>query len=105
MEGLKPCPYCGGEVELVKLNKKPGKPHFNYRIQCHRCKQTAIGNGGFPKETNMDAMERVQQYNDIMAHVLSSPHSTIFRQSVEAKNRDRLARYSSRYEREIDVND
>ena len=105
MKGLRPCPYCGGEVEIVKLNKKKGKPYPLYRLQCHQCKRVAIGNGGFPRESLIEAEERINQYNDIMSNVNNAVHSTIFRQSVEARNRDKLAKYSSRYEREYDHRD
>lgn len=32
MQNIRPCPYCGGEVEVVKLDKKKNEKVQNYRI-------------------------------------------------------------------------
>lgn len=65
MKGIRPCPYCNGEVEVVRLSDgKFGKKM--YRIECRRCRRT-VGRGlGFPNETIEEAKERIKQYEVIL---------------------------------------
>lgn len=66
MEGLNPCPYCGGEVELIKLNKKSSKDKDLYRIECMRCRSLVAKGRGFKNESKEDAEKRIEQYNEHM---------------------------------------
>lgn len=41
IEGLKPCPFCGGKVKLVDLSKRSDGLNVgtgNYHIYCEKCK-------------------------------------------------------------------
>ena len=62
MKNIKPCPYCGGEVEVIRLanDKKTGKKM--YRLECWGCRRT-VGRGfKFEIESDADAKERIKQY-------------------------------------------
>ena len=66
MKGIKECPYCHGEVEVIRLanDKQTGKKM--YRIQCLQCNRT-VGRGlGFADETKEEAMERIKQYETVL---------------------------------------
>lgn len=67
MEGVRPCPYCGGEVEVIKLSKnadeRQQKKPQPYRIQCYRCHAVVARGQGFPIESKSEANERIEQYN------------------------------------------
>lgn len=69
MQNLKPCPYCGGQIEMVKLNKKPNEVRDVYRIECKRCRALVARGEGFPCETISDAEERIKDYNREIARV------------------------------------
>ena len=66
MQGLNPCPYCGGEVEIVKLNKKKAKDEPLYRIECLHCRKLVARGIGFPIESREKAEERIRQYDEYM---------------------------------------
>ena len=66
MEGLKPCPYCGGEVDMVKLVKYHGEADIPYRISCKNCRMLVARGFKFDKESKRDGDERIKQYNDIL---------------------------------------
>lgn len=72
MIGVKPCPYCGGEVEVVKLVKtaqeKADKKPQPYRIECRSCHALVARGQGFPIETLTDAEERIRDYDNFMAN-------------------------------------
>lgn len=70
MKGLHPCPYCGGEVELIKLNKKKPKDPELFRIECLRCHALTARGRGFEKESSKMAEERITQYKAIMNEYL-----------------------------------
>ena len=70
MKGLNPCPYCGGEVEIVKLNKKKPKEKDLYRIECLKCRALTARGTGFEKESPKLAEERINQYKEIMKSYL-----------------------------------
>lgn len=67
MDGVRPCPYCGGEVEVVKLpmyeddRKKKFQP---YRIQCYSCHALVAKGQRYPIETVAQGKERIKQYNN-----------------------------------------
>ena len=70
MLGLNPCPYCGGEVELVKLNKKRLKDPDLYRVECLHCRRLTARGKGFENESPKMAEERIDQYKQIMHEYL-----------------------------------
>ena len=96
MENVKPCPYCHGEVEVVKLVKKKEEKLQPYRIECRHCHRLVARGQGFPIETLTEAQERIKDYEAFMRRVWSPMSSTKIRQSDNAKKRDRRAALSSR---------
>ena len=97
MKDVIPCPYCGGEVEVVKLVKKKQEKKDVYRIECKICHRLVVRGIGFPCE---EAEERIKQYEAFIAKTYSPIGSTKIRQSLNAKDRDHRARYSSRIDPE-----
>ena len=91
MKDIRPCPYCGGEVEVVKLIPKVKGDEW-YRIQCMRCKRTVAKGLKFDCETVDEGKERIRQYKEYIKRVWSPYNSTKIRQSVYAEQRDRDAR-------------
>lgn len=72
MKNVKPCPYCGGEVEVVKLiktadEKRDHKPQ-PYRIECRCCKALVARGQGFPIESRTEIEERIKDYNNYIAN-------------------------------------
>ena len=68
MTGVRPCPYCGGEVEVVKLIPKlQDKTDEVYRIECKRCRMLVVRGIKFENETEKEGKERIQQYKDYQA--------------------------------------
>lgn len=66
MKNIKPCPYCGGEVEVVRLANDKKTHRKMYRIECWRCRRT-VGRGlGFPIESDEEANERIRQYEKVL---------------------------------------
>ena len=62
MKNIKPCPYCGGEVEVIRLADDKETKKRMYRIECWGCRRT-VGRGlGFPNESENAAKERILQY-------------------------------------------
>lgn len=68
MKNIKPCPYCGGEIEMVKLNKKNKSEADMFRIECRKCHQIVARGQGFPIETLSEAEERIRDYNNYIAN-------------------------------------
>ena len=66
MQNIRPCPYCGGQIEMVKLNKRPGDKQDAYRIECKRCGALVVRGIGFAGETITEAEERIADYNKEM---------------------------------------
>lgn len=68
MTGVRPCPYCGGEVEMVKLVKNAKEIAENrpqpYRIECRKCRALVARGQGFPIESMIEIRERIKQYNE-----------------------------------------
>ena len=89
MENIKPCPYCGGEVELVKLNRKKKTDPEMFRVECRRCHALVAKGRGFNCETFAEAEERVRQYKEQMKKIFPSIG---FGQSITAKSRDNMSR-------------
>lgn len=64
MQGIKPCPYCGGEVEVIKLrrNKTDILEGDIFRIECLSCRALVARGQKFPIENKADGKERIEQY-------------------------------------------
>ena len=116
MKNIRPCPYCEGEVEVVrvpdlvtytyKTDKETGKKEKvehkekQYRIECKRCRALVAKGTKFDKETIEEGRERIKQYEDNIAKRMSPINAGVWKQSEAAKQRDRMAKHPSRYERE-----
>ena len=92
MQGIRPCPYCGGEVEVVKLNRKPGDKTDFYRIECRSCRKLVSRGTRFPYETPDDGEERIHQYEEFVKERYYPGRSTRIKQSKVAKQRDNLSK-------------
>ena len=66
MIGVRPCPYCGGEVEVIKLAKTKKDKKQPYRIECRKCRALVARGEGFPIETPAEAELRIKQYKKII---------------------------------------
>lgn len=42
-EALKPCPFCGGKVEIYAYDRGDGKEGDLYGIECEHCEVTMSG--------------------------------------------------------------
>lgn len=100
MVGVRHCPYCDGEVEVVRMNRKKETDEPRYRISCNHCHALVASGLKFEKETDEEGRERIEQYEAIIAKRMSPINAGIWRQSEAAKQRDRMAKRPSRYERE-----
>ena len=97
MLGVRPCPYCGGEVEVVKLIPVlHDKTEEVYRIECKRCRRLVARGIKFPDETDAEGAERILQYKNYQAKRFAPLSSRHFQQTLAAQQRDREAKYSSR---------
>ena len=103
MKDILPCPYCGGEVEMVKLRDKQKRNVF--RINCMQCKVTVPVGIKFEKESDEDGQKRVQQYEEHIDRVWSPIHSTRIKQKSDAKSRDYWMSMSSRISMDDEVNE
>lgn len=65
MEGLNPCPYCKGEVEIIKLCPKPKEKGPVYRIECRKCRALVARGLGYPNESKSASIERIRQYEEL----------------------------------------
>ena len=66
MKDIKPCPYCGGEVEVVRLTDDKATKTRRYRISCMSCKRT-VGRGvKFENESDADGKERIKMYEAVL---------------------------------------
>ena len=88
MKNVRPCPYCGGEVEVVRMPDKKDKSK-NYRIECMQCRRLAYGIK-FEIESEYEGKERIKEYEEVLNKRLSIGSSKI-QQSENAKRRDRRA--------------
>ena len=77
MKGVRPCPYCGGEVEVIKLGKNTDERMQNkpqpYRIQCYQCRAVVARGQKFPHESYWEGQERIQQYEEYITR-MSAPY-------------------------------
>jgi uncharacterized Zn finger protein len=64
MKELNPCPYCGGNVEVIKLVKREKEKKAPYRIECKKCHALVARGFKFEKESEEKGKERIKQYND-----------------------------------------
>ena len=71
MLNILPCPYCGGEVEVVRLANK-GKQK-QYRIQCMKCHALTAKGTKFEKETEDQGLLRISQYEQVLEKLLYKP--------------------------------
>lgn len=70
MKNIKPCPYCDGEVEMVKLIPKlKDKTEEVYRIECKRCHKVVARGLKFDIETDEEGEERIEQYKSEMVRL------------------------------------
>ena len=60
MKNIKPCPYCGAEVEVVRMPDRGLEK--TYRIQCKRCHALVARGLTFENESKEDGLERIRQY-------------------------------------------
>ena len=96
MENIRPCPYCGGEVEVVKLIKRENETQQPYRIQCYRCHATVARGIGYSGETPTEAKERIRQYEAEIAGSHPVGHSVRISQSSPQRKRDQFMSMASR---------
>ena len=74
MKNILPCPYCGGEVEVVKLVKRStdkDKRFQPYRIECLHCRKLVARGDKFPDESKSDGALRIKQYEEFIAKQLA----------------------------------
>lgn len=93
MKGVLPCPYCGGEIEMVRLADVKGVRTF--RIQCMHCHALVAKGQGFPDEPKKDVKKRIEDYDKYIEDYYRVTPNKI-RQTKAAKQRDFLAKYSSK---------
>ncbi len=62
MKGVNGCPYCGGEVEVVKLTKKKRERGEIYRIECRKCRKLVARGVKFEIESKEEGAVRIKQY-------------------------------------------
>lgn len=114
MLNIRPCPYCGGEVEVVRIpdivtytyktDKKTGKKEKiehrekQYRIECKHCRTLVAKGTKFEKETKAEGLERIKQYEAETEKRFAKINCGVWKQTAAAKERDRLAALSSRYD-------
>lgn len=100
MIGVRPCPYCGGEVEVIKLSRnadeRKQKAPQPFRIQCYKCHATVARGRKYPNESIREGEERIHQYEEYMDNLLKPGTSYKIQQSAFAKQRDRHAALASR---------
>jgi len=102
-----PCPYCGGEVEVVRLrDRMDGKLKTKvYRIQCVQCKAVVPFGTKFPDESEEDGEKRIQQYDKHIERVWNPLHSTKIKQSMEAEARDAQMAMASQTSMDDEINE
>lgn len=66
MKGVLPCPYCDGEVEVIKLCKKDKEKKAPYRIECKKCRALVARGFGFPDEPEWKSKLRLKEYSNYM---------------------------------------
>jgi len=66
MKGIKPCPYCGGEVEVIRLANDKKTGNKMYRLECWGCRKVVGRGTKFPGENDEDAKMRIRQYETVL---------------------------------------
>ena len=66
MDGVKPCPYCGGRVEIIMLPNYKGERKRQYRIECYQCRRLVARGQKFPIESKTAGDERIRQYKELL---------------------------------------
>ena len=106
MQNVKPCPYCGGEVEIVKLIPMLKDKFDNvYRIECKRCRKLVARGIKFDIETEEEGRQRIEDYQKEINRIWSPASSRHFKQTLAAEQRDYEARFSSRIDPENELED
>ena len=90
MKNVRPCPYCGGEVEVVRMADRPKTKEKTYRIECRHCHALVARGYGFPIETISEAEERIRDYERVIAEQLAPIYMQHITQTRDAKRRDRI---------------
>lgn len=96
MQNVKPCPYCGGEVEIVKLIKKSMERTQPYRIECKKCRKLVARGTKFDCETEKEGKARIEDYEKEMERIWRPNGSTHIMQTARARERDIEAAKASR---------
>lgn len=115
MKDVRPCPYCGGEVEVVRVkdketlvtkgNKKEKVTEKQYRIECKRCKALVAKGTKFPNESKHDGESRIRDYEAVIEKQFNKIGCDVWTQTMAAKRRDYEAQYSSRKDPENEYED
>ena len=83
MQNVRPCPYCGGEVEVVRIQDKityiekmvngekvkEKKADKQYRIECKKCKKLVAKGTKFECETDAEGAQRIKDYEAEMDRI------------------------------------
>ena len=112
MQNVRPCPYCGGEVEVVRIpdkvtvrwhkdpetgkSKKTETSEKQYRISCYSCHALVAQGLKFEIESDEDGRKRIEDYEKEQARQFAPLSSRVFRQTQAAQTRDYVASMSSR---------
>lgn len=91
MLGVEACPYCGGEVEVIKLAKKEKEKFQPYRIECRLCRALVARGQGFPIESKSQAKKRIDQYEKYIKDLNGRPNGN----GYPASHNNRLSKYQN----------
>lgn len=105
MQNVKPCPYCGGEVEVIKLIRKKNEKTQPYRIECLRCRRLVARGQGFPIESYTDAQQRLKEYDEYIQETWYPNRCNRIEQSDDAVRRDYEMAVASRISEEDELFD
>lgn len=85
MKGVRPCPYCGGEVEVIKLEMYPEEKKAKqlYRIQCYVCHATVARGRKFPIESSYYGKKRIKEYDNYIREMYGPRQSAEVKESNE----------------------
>ena len=70
MKNIRPCPYCGGEVEVIKLVKRKNEIGPVYRIECMKCRKLVARGKKFDIESEDAGKKRIKEYNEVQRKLL-----------------------------------
>ena len=94
MKNIKPCPECGGEVEMVKLIRKETDREDVFRIQCMKCRALVARGVGFAGETVAEAKERIADYEREIARLFNPAYRTLMLRADERKALQEKAKHT-----------